>query len=255
MSALRVERDGAIARLTLNRPAAGNALDLELAGALRDSAEALSVDDTCAVILIEAEGRLFCTGGDVAAMSAAPSPSEYVSELAGTVHEALLTFAHSDKIVVGGVQGAAAGGGFGLVLNCDYVVAAESATFVSAYSKVALSPDCGSSYLLPRIAGKTRATEFVMVGRVLDAKTARLWGVVNAVEPVGRVGSEALRVAQKVAGIPAASRAASKRLLAAAWLQGYREHLDQERESIARLAATDESAALRGSFLGKAAVG
>ena len=255
MSVLRVERDGAIARLTLNRPEAGNALDLELAGALRDSAEELTADDTCAVVLLEAEGRLFCSGGDLAAMSAAASPSDYVRELAGTVHEALLSFAHSDKFVVGGVQGAAAGGGFGIVLNCDYVVAAESATFVSAYSKVALSPDCGSSYLLPRIAGPTRATEFVMVDRALDARTARLWGVVNAVESVGRVGSEALRVAQKVAGMPAASRAASKSLLAAAWLPGYREHLDQERESIARLAATDESAALRAGFLEKAAVG
>lgn len=255
MSVLRVQRDGAVARLTLNRPAAGNALDLDLAKALRDSAVELSADDSCAVVLIDAEGKLFCSGGDLAAMSAAPSPSDYVSDLAGTMHEALLTLAHSDKIVVGAVHGAAAGGGFGLVLNCDYVVAADSATLVSAYSKVALSPDCGSSYLLPRIAGPTRATEFFLVGSAVDAHTAQLWGVVNSVSPAGQVSVEARRVAQRVAGLPAAARAASKRLLASAWLPGYREHLDQERISIARLAATDESRALREGFLGRAAIG
>ncbi|MGO4689625.1 enoyl-CoA hydratase/isomerase family protein [Glaciibacter sp. 2TAF33] len=249
MSVLLVERDGPIARLTLNRPAAGNALDLELAQALRDSAESLGADDSCAVILIDAHGALFCGGGDVAAMSAAVSPADYVRELAGTVHEALLALAVSDTVVISAVQGAAAGGGFGIVLNSDYVVAAESATFVSAYSKVGLSPDCGSSYLLPRIVGSMRATEFAMMGRPLDAATAREWGVVNAVEPAEGVGAAAVRAAERVAGMPPAARAASKRLLAASWLPGYREHLDDERDTIGQLAATADSQRLRAAFL------
>jgi 2-(1,2-epoxy-1,2-dihydrophenyl)acetyl-CoA isomerase len=251
VTVLRIDRDGPIARLTLNRPAAGNALDLELARALRDSAYALSADESCAVVLIDAEGALFCGGGDLAGMSAAPSPEEYVRELAGTVHEALLAFAASDLVLIGAVHGTAAGGGFGLVLNCDYVVASESATFVSAYSKVALSPDCGTSYLLPRIVGPTRATEFVLVGRPLDAATAKDWGVVNSVEPAEQVAVAAFRVAEKVARVPAQARAASKRLLAAAWLPGYREHLDQERDSIASLSATEESTELRAAFTAK----
>jgi 2-(1,2-epoxy-1,2-dihydrophenyl)acetyl-CoA isomerase len=249
VSVLISQREGAIARLTLNRPSSGNALDIELARALRASAEEISADDSCAVVLLDAEGPLFCSGGDLAAMSAAACPDDYVRELAGTVHEALLAFASSDKTVVGAVQGAAAGGGFGLVLNCDYVVAAQEATFVSAYSKVALSPDCGSSYLLPRIAGPTRATEFVLVGSVLDAATAREWGVVNVVEPAERVPAAALRAAERIAAMPAAARAMSKRLLSASWLPGYREHLDRERDAIARLAASEESAMLRSSFL------
>ncbi|WP_166875464.1 enoyl-CoA hydratase/isomerase family protein [Salinibacterium sp. ZJ450] len=252
MSVLLSERDGPIARLTLNRPDAGNALDLELARALRDSARSLSADDTCAVILIDARGALFCGGGDVAAMSAAESPADYVRELAGTVHEAMLTLAASDTVVISAVHGAAAGGGFGIVLNSDYVVAAETATFVSAYSKVGLSPDCGSSYLLPRIVGSMRATEFAMFGRPLDAATARDWGVVNAVEPTEQVGATAVRAAEKVAGMPPAARAASKRLLAASWLPGYREHLDDERDTIAQLASTLDSQRLRAAFLARA---
>lgn len=252
MSVLRAVREGSVARLTLARPASGNALNLELARALREHAEEISEDSSVAVVLIDAEGPLFCAGGDLAAMSAAESPQEYVRELAGTVHDALLAFAQSDKPVVGAVQGAAAGGGFGLVLNCDYVVTADSATFVSAYSKVALSPDCGSSYLLPRIVGATRATEFVLASRVLNAPTAREWGVVNTVVPADDVSAEARRIAEKIAAMPAGSRAASKRLLAGSWLPGYREHLDQERDSIAELAGGDESTSLREKFLTKA---
>lgn len=251
MSVLRAERVGAVERLTLARPDEGNALNLELARGLRDRAAELSADESCAVVLIEAEGPLFCGGGDLAAMSAAESPQGYVRELAGTVHEALLTFANSDKVIVGAVQGAAAGGGFGLVLNCDYVVAAEDATFVNAYSKVALSPDCGSSYLLPRIVGATRATEFVLAGRALDAVTAREWGVVSAVVPASDVAADARRIGEKIAAMPAASRAVSKRLLVAAWLPGYGAHLDRERDSIAELAGTEESAKLRAAFLSK----
>ncbi|WP_173922367.1 enoyl-CoA hydratase/isomerase family protein [Agromyces sp. Marseille-P2726] len=251
MSVLRIERDGPIARLTLNRPTAGNALDLELARALRDGARTLSADESCAVVLIDAEGVLFCGGGDLAGVSAAASPADYVRELAGTVHEALLAFANSDLVLVGAVHGPAAGGGFGLVLNCDYVVAAEDASFVSAYSKVALSPDCGTSYLLPRIVGPTRATEFVLVGRPLNAATARDWGIVNTVEPADRVGTVAREAAEKIARMPRPARAASKRLLAAAWLPGYREHLEQERDSIARLSSTEESATLRAAFVGR----
>ena len=252
MSVLRVERDGAIARLTLNRPAAGNALDLELAAALRDSAEEISADDTCAVVLIEAEGRLFCTGGDVAAMSAAPSPSEYVSELAGTVHEALLSFARlrQDRRRRG-VQGAAAGGGFGIwcstaITSWRLRARPSSAPIPRSRSAPIAAPptSCRGSRERPVPLSSSwsvapRCEDSPAVGRRQCGRAGR----------PGR--SEALRVAQKVAGMPAASAVHSKRLLAAAWLPGYREHLDQERESIARLAATDESSALRESFLAK----
>jgi 2-(1,2-epoxy-1,2-dihydrophenyl)acetyl-CoA isomerase len=251
MSSLRVDRHGAIARLTLDRPDAGNALNLELARALRDNVAVIGRDESVAVVHIDAAGPLFCGGGDLAEMSGAESPQKYVHELAATVHEALLTLATSDKVVVGAVQGAAAGGGFGLVLNCDYVVVAESATFVSAYSKVGLSPDCGSSYLLPRVVGSTRATEFVLTSRQLDAATALEWGIVNAVAPADEVAAAAERIAEKIAAVPATARAASKRLLNAAWLPGYQEHLDRERDSIAELAGGEESTRLRAAFLQK----
>ncbi|MGV2984202.1 enoyl-CoA hydratase/isomerase family protein [Microbacterium sp. AGC85] len=249
MRVLRSERIEAIERLTLARPEDGNALDLPLARELRDFAARVSADDTCAAVLIDADGELFCGGGDLAAMAAADSPADYVRELAGTVHEALLTIAGSDKVIVAAVQGTAAGGGLGLVLNCDYAVAAEGASFVSAYSRVGLSPDCGVSYLLPRLVGPKRAAELVFAGRVLDAATASQWGIVNVVEPREDVSEVALRAASRAAAMPSAARAASKRLLTASWLPGYAEHLGRERDSIAELAATAEAVSLRTAFL------
>ncbi len=161
----------------------------------------------------------------------------------------MLEFAESGAVLIAAVHGPAAGAGFGLVLNCDYVVAADTATFVSAYSKVGLSPDCGSSYLLPRIAGSTRATQFVLVGKPLDAATAREWGIVSEVVPPAEVAAAARAAAERIAKLPFASRAESKRLLAASWLPGYRAHLDDERDTIARLAGTEESSELRAAFL------
>lgn len=243
---LRVERDGSIARLMMMR----NALNLELARALRDIAIQLRADRSCATVILAAAGPVFSGGGDLAAMKMAESPVEYVRELAGTLHEALLEFADSDKVLVGAVHGTAAGGGFGLVLNCDYVVAADTATFVSAYSTVGLSPDCGSSYLLPRIVGPTRATEFVMLGTPLSAATAREWGIVNTVVAADRVSDTATAAARRIGKIPPESRAQARRLLAASWLPGYQAHLDDERDTIASLAGSDESARLRDAFLG-----
>jgi 2-(1,2-epoxy-1,2-dihydrophenyl)acetyl-CoA isomerase len=242
---LRVEQAGTIVHLTMMR----NALNVEFARVLRNTAKELRADPSCAVVILAAEGPLFSGGGDLAAMQSAESPVEYVRELADTLHAALLEFAESDKVLVAAVHGPAAGAGFGIVLNCDYVVAADTATFVSAYSAVGLSPDCGVSYLLPRTVGPTRATEFVLLGKRLGAVTAREWGIVNAVVPANEVAAAAQAAAERIAEMPPASRAESKRLLAACWLTGYRAHLDDERDTIAALAGSDESARLRAAFL------
>ena len=120
---------------------------------------------------------------------------------------------------------------------------------MSAYSKVGLSPDCGASYLMPRIVGRARAAEFLLLGGGLDAETAHRWGVVNAISSADDIRSVAHQAAVRVARMPTGARAATKRLLAAAWLPGYREHLENERDSIARLAGTEESDRLRTAFL------
>ncbi|WP_457967005.1 enoyl-CoA hydratase/isomerase family protein [Arthrobacter sp. D1-29] len=234
----------------LSRPDEGNALDIALARDLRDAVQELS-RDSGHILVLSAEGRLFCGGGDLAATNAAPSPAEYINELAATMHEAILALAESDLIVVASVQGSAAGGGLGLVLNADYVVASEKASFLSAYSAVGLSPDCGASYLLPRVVGLRRASEVLLAKRTLDAATALDWGLVNHVASADELETATIQAVNTIATQPAPARAAAKRLLAQNWIDGYSTHLDREQTSIARLTASKESTALRDAFVRK----
>lgn len=248
MTVLAVTRDDAVTALTLSRPSAGNALDLALTAALEDAVAAAASDGT-RVIVLAAEGPLFCGGGDVAAMSGAEDPAAYTAQLASGLHRALLGVAQAGLVLVAAVQGAAAGAGFGMVLNADYVVAAETATFMTAYSALGVSPDGGTTHLLPRIVGPVRASELVFAGRRLDAATAREWGIVNQVVAADEVAAAAASVATSIARTPAAALTASKRLLTAAWLPTYRDHLAAEAASISKLIATDQSRALREAFL------
>jgi 2-(1,2-epoxy-1,2-dihydrophenyl)acetyl-CoA isomerase len=242
-------REGAIAILTLRRPDEANALDLEVARELAATVSHATADPSCAVIVLASEGDIFCAGGDVAAMSNAESPSGYVRDLAGTMHRTLVQIAESDLILVSAVQGAAAGAGLALVLNSDLAIASEEATFLSAYSAVGLSPDCGLSYLLPRTVGRLRANQMVLGGRRIDAPTAMQWGLVNSVVPRSGLLDTVMETAARVARIPALSRSASKRLLRAEALTGYASHLDDERDSIAALSDSVESIELRKRFL------
>ncbi|KDA06725.1 enoyl-CoA hydratase [Microbacterium sp. CH12i] len=250
MTGLIVSVEETITHIRLARPDDGNALDLELAAAFEDAVSTARSDGT-SVITLTANGPLFCGGGDVAAMCGAPDPAAYTYELASSLHRALLALAESGVIVVAAVQGAAAGAGFGIVLNADYVVAAENATFLTAYSALGVSPDGGTTHLLPHVVGTRRAAALALAGRRLDARTALEWGVVNDVVAPDALTEAAASMARSIARTPAAALAATKRLLNAAWIQGYGEHLAQEAESIARLMATEESRALQHAFLAR----
>jgi len=228
-------------------------MNLELARELEARVIEATEDRSAAVLVLASDGEIFCSGGDVAAMSRADSPSEYVRELAGVMHAALLRIARSDLLLVSAIQGAAAGAGLGLVLNSDVAVAAEEATFLSAYSAVGLSPDCGVSFLLPRTVGRLRASDVVMGAVRLNAATALEWGLISRVVAREALLDAAMETAERTARIPAPARAVSKRLLQGATLAAYAAHLDNERDSIAMLSDSPESIALRARFLDRSA--
>ncbi len=250
MTGLTVARESTITHLRLNRQVEGNALNLELARALEEAVSTARSDGT-RVIVLASDGPVFCGGGDVAAMSTAPDPAAYTFELASSLHRALVALAESGLVLVAAVQGAAAGAGFGLVLNADYVIASEKAMFLTAYSALGVSPDGGTTHLLPRIVGHQRAAALTLAGRRLDADTARDWGIVNEVVAAEELGQAAASIAATIARTPAAALTATKHLLSAGWTSGYEEHLAQEAESIAQLMGSEESRALQSAFLSK----
>lgn len=246
---LRRTPDSRMAHIVFQRPEAGNTLNMAAARAFEAAVDS-AIDGGARTLLVTATGRLFCGGGDVRAMAEAEARGPYTRELAATMHRAVLRIAESDLVFVCGVQGAAAGAGFSLVLNADYVVASDRASFVAAYLDLGVSPDVGASYLLPRVVGQIRAAELLLFGRKLDAATAQDWGVVNEVVAPDELEGRAMDLARASASSSPAA-AATKRLLRADRLEEYREHLEREADSIGQLIETPDSRTRQAAFLGR----
>src|SRR6266852_2625843 len=174
---LTLERRDGVATITLNRPDAFNALSLGLGRELFHAA--LEVDDDPAVrcVVVTGAGKAFCAGGDVKAFADnLPRIGALVKELTTYLHGAVSRFCRSDKPVIMAVNGVAAGGGFSFALSGDLVIAAESARFTMAYSKIAATPDGSSSYFLPRLVGLRRAMELYFTNRVLSQGPSKAFG-------------------------------------------------------------------------------
>ena len=177
-----------VAHVTLNRPQASNALDLEMAKQLMAAALRCEADRNVRAVLLKGEGKSFCAGGDVKVFIAQKELPAYLREITSYLHLAISRFARLDAPVIAAVQGSAAGGGFSLAISCDLVIAADSATFLMAYSKIGMAPDGGSTYFLPRLVGLKRAMELALTNRVLSAREACEWGIVTEVVAAGKSG-------------------------------------------------------------------
>jgi 2-(1,2-epoxy-1,2-dihydrophenyl)acetyl-CoA isomerase len=196
---LLVDVADGVARLTLNRPDAGNAVDLSLARALVEASIRCATDASIRCVVLTGAGRLFCAGGDVVAMQAAgDGAAALLSELAGTFHMALARFARMPKPFVTLVNGPAAGGGFGLALSGDVVLAGRSAHFTPAYGLIGLVPDGGLSWLLPRLVGMKRAQEIVITNRRVKAEEAEAIGMVTRAVDDDALAAEGDAIARKL---------------------------------------------------------
>lgn len=210
-------------------------IDLAWATEFRDAARALHEQPELRVVVLAAEGRFFCLGGDLKWMAAQDDPAAGLLELAGTLHEGVAALAELDAPVVARVQGPAAGAGMSLVLGADIAIAAESASLTMAYTGVGLSPDGGASWLLPRIVGQRRATEIILSNRTIPAAEAAELGVLSQVVPAEELDEAVEALVAKLAAGPTASYGATKRLLAASAQNSLTDQLALEAESIARL--------------------
>ncbi len=213
------------------------AIDLDWARALRDHAVALQGEADVRVVLLAAEGKLFCPGGDLRWMAAQPDARAALAELAGTLHEGLVALAAVPAPVVARVQGPAAGAGFSLVMAADLALAGASASFTMAYTGVGLSPDGGSSWLLPRLVGRRRAADIILTNRRVGAEEAERIGLVSRTVPDEELAAATDELVAQLAAGPTGSYAAAKRLLDASWGATPEEAMAAEAASIAELAA------------------
>jgi len=217
---LRVERDGAVAVLTLDRPDVLNAFDESLTAALAAAISDVARDATVRCVVITGAGRAFSAGQDLRDRAAALANGPGLrlgDELRRRYHPVITAIREMRKPVVAAVNGIAAGAGLGLALCCDVRVAAESATFRAAWSKVGLVPDAASAYFLPRLVGWGRAIDIVFSGEPISSTSALAIGLVTRVWPDAEFADRWRAYARDLAGGATEAYALTKDGLNAAW--------------------------------------
>ncbi len=246
----RVE-DG-IARLTLDRTDAANAMNMALGRELFEAAIACDESADIRAVLLTGAGKMFSAGGDLRYFaSRGDELGAALKELTGNLHAAIARLAHMDAPVVCAVNGMAAGAGFSLAASCDYVIAAASAKFTLAYTAAGLSPDGSATWFLPRLVGLRRARELMLTNRTLSAEEARDIGIIDRVVDDQELGAEALKQAEAFAAGPTLAFGATKRLLQESWANGLETQMDHEGRSIADLTRTADAKEGIDAFLAK----
>ena len=238
---LTLERRDQVATLTLNRPDAYNAFNLAFGHEIFQAVLEADDDPQVRCLLVTGAGKAFCAGGDVREfVEHLPRIGAHTKELTTYLHGAVSRFCRSDKPVIVAVNGVAAGGGLSLVLAGDLVLAAESARFTMAYSKIAATPDGSSSYFLPRLVGLRRAMELYFTNRVLSAREALEWGLVTRVVPDAELRPTAEALARELAQGPTKAFGAAKRLFHQATWESLETQMELEAQAIAASGRTED---------------
>lgn len=271
MKHIRIEREGPVATLIIDRRERFNSFDVETAQDFRKAGLQLSRDRDVRCVVVTGTGGVFCSGADLKYIRAGGDDDElgYLKPEArdvprgyGEVFKQILEYLHSTiseirrapKPFVAAVDGMAAAGGMGIALCCDLVVASERSTFEWAYGKTALTGAESSTFFLPRLVGFRRAMDLALLNPRLDARRALELGLISAVYPDAAFGEEVAKVAQQLAAGPTGSYAVTKGLInASSGMDRLDWHLDQELEALARSADSADFAEGIDAFFAKRA--
>lgn len=231
---IQFEMRGAVCVITLNRPESLNALTLQVGRDFKAAVGEAQEQGARAIVLTGA-GRAFCAGGDLREMqkiSAQDGRIEaFFDEPLRELNECIMLIRRTPVPFIAAVNGAASGGGCNLALACDLVVACESARFNQAFIKIGLSPDCGGTFILPRLVGWRRATQLMMTGEVVTAPQALAMGMINAVAADDQLIAQAMAMADSLAQAPTAAIGRIKELLETSAKNDYSEQLELERKA------------------------
>ena len=243
---LMLERTGAVATLTLNRPGARNALDMTMRQEVLAALDEVEADAGSRVLVLTGAGEHFCAGGDVKSMRERRQTAAEGRHRVQLLNKMVLRLVDFPRPTIAMVDGYAVGAGTNLALCCDLVVASDRAKFGELFNKIGLAPDGGGTWLLPRLVGLARAKELIFTGDVFDAAEAARLGLVNRVVPAAELRAVTRALAEKIAAGPPAvqrmakhmvNRAATTDLAAALDLEAYSQGLaiagDDHQEGLA----------------------
>ncbi len=246
-----LERNGPIARITLNRPDRLNSFTAAMHGELRD---ALGNLGDARVIVLTGAGRGFCAGQDLNDRTVEPGEKVDLGETVERDWNPLIrTLTALPQPVIARVNGVAAGAGAHIALACDLVVAAKSARFIQSFSANGLIPDSGGSWHLPRLVGPARALGLALTGDPLSAEKAADWGLIWKCVEDDVLDEEVDSLAAKLAALPPVGLAAIKQLIRSTWTRSLDEELDLQAGEMRRLGFTDDYREGVAAFLEKRA--
>ena len=231
------EREGGVARLTLNRPDRLNSFTVAMHGEVSEALASAAGDPDVRSVLLTGAGRGFCAGQDLGDRAVAPGGAavdlgDSVERYYAPLIRQLSTMA---KPVICAVNGVAAGAGANIALACDIVIAARSAKFIQSFANIGLIPDSGGTWILPRLVGQARALGLALTGEPLAADKAESWGMIWKCVDDDVLMAEAGGVATRLASGATRGLAETKRLIRGAWLQPLDAELDLERDAMREL--------------------
>ena len=228
---IRSEQNQGWCKITLNRPDRLNAFNEEMGLALLQELGRVAEDASCRAVLLTGEGRGFCAGQDLKARQPG-SAIDAGSAIERFYNPIIRRLRSLPKPVVCAVNGVAAGAGANIALACDIVLAARSASFIQAFARIGLVPDCGGTYFLPRLIGeaRARARALAMTAEPLPAETAAAWGMIWQVIDDHALLAEAEAMTAHMATQPTQALVLTKRALAASPSNTLDQQLDLERD-------------------------
>lgn len=227
MESIVVDQQGGTVYLKLNRPAVFNSFNREMALSLQKHLDACAKDDLIRAIVITGEGKAFCAGQDLAEAIDPNGPE--LSKIVSEHYNPIITkLREIEKPIVAAVNGVAAGAGANIALACDIVVAAESASFIQAFSKIGLIPDSGGTFFLPRIVGFQKASALMMMGDKVSANDAEKLGMVYKVFSDDTFEEEVRKIADFLSNMPTLGLGLTKKALNESMTNSLKEQLALE---------------------------
>ncbi|MCO5164128.1 MAG: enoyl-CoA hydratase-related protein [Mesorhizobium sp.] len=240
----------AVAFVTLDRPEVLNGIDVPLARALGQAIDQ-ALDGAARCIVLRGAGRAFCAGGDVSRFDGSVPFATVADRTMSTFHPVILKLANVGLPTVAAVHGAVAGAGLGLMLACDFAIAASGTRFTPAYPKIGATIDAGMSWFLARALGTRKARVLAMLADTFDAEAAMQMGLVNRVVPAEALAVEAEAFGQRLASGPTAAYATIKRLVDVAHDSNLAAQLDAEQAGFVDIAKSADFAEGLAAFMAK----
>jgi len=250
MSLILSQTEGSVLKLSLNRPEKFNSFNRAMALELQELLDKAASDDNIRAVYLTGEGKAFCAGQDLGEATDPNGPG-FKKIVYEHYNPIILKIRNLEKPVICVVNGVAAGAGASIVLACDVIIAANTAAFIQAFSKIGLVPDSGSTFILPRLVGFQRGLALALLGDKVSADQALQMGMIYKVSSADNLQKEAMEIAQTLASMPTKALGLTKKLFNQGLSNNLEQQLDAEGQMQIQASLTNDYKEGVNSFLEK----